>query len=156
IRSGSTRRYGKSMMETLTLPQRNTQALILGAGYLGARVGSLLLASGMKVTATTTRPERLNELNAQGLEPALFDFARPEKSSIWSKSYSAVVCGAARGRNGDPRSIFHDGPLECARRLFQSRPPPRFVFLSSTGVYSQKDGSDVDEKSSAEPLEERP
>ncbi|HVR74092.1 MAG TPA: SDR family oxidoreductase [Planctomycetota bacterium] len=141
-------------------PRRSTslgRALIVGCGYLGTRVGSLLRENGLAVTATTTRSERMPELCSLGFEAALLDAARLETSTVWTERHDAVVYCVAPGRAGDPVAAFRDGPARCLERLRESQsPPPRsFVFVSSTGVYHQRDGSWVDEESPAEPTEER-
>jgi nucleoside-diphosphate-sugar epimerase len=132
--------------------------LIVGCGYLGSRVGSLLLSRGRRVVATTTRASRVAELAALGLEPMVLDFEEADRSPAWAQVYGAVVYAAAPGAKGDPRLVFHQGAVECAKRLLEAAPPRslRFVYISSTGVYHQKDGSEVNEGSPAEPLEERP
>ena len=97
------------------------------------------------------------ELRSLGFEPTLLDVARPETSSVWTSRHDAVVYCVAPGRAGDPVTAFRNGPAKCLERLCESgRQPPRsFVFISSTGVYHQRDGSWVDEGSPAEPAEER-
>lgn len=132
--------------------------LVIGCGYLGKRLGALLVAEGARVTATTTSPERLEELRDAGLEPALLDLAGPAESEVWRQRYDGgVVYAVAPGRGGDARLAFHDGPLDCARRLMAASPlfPRRFVLVSSTGVYGESDGGWVDEETPAEPTDER-
>lgn len=126
--------------------------LIIGCGYLGARAGALLRSKGWRVTGTTTRTERFGELSALGIEPVLFDLARPEESPAWGSRYDAVVYAVAAGK-GDPELCFRDGPVECAHRFSRS---DRFIHVSTTGVHAQSDGSAIDEESPAEPLEKRP
>ncbi len=128
--------------------------LILGCGYLGVRVGELLSSRGLRVTATTTRPDRIEELREHGLDAQLFDFARSEESSVWQSQYNAVLCSAAPGRTGDPRIVFRSGPVSCGQTALAAG-VERFVFVSTTGVYHQDDGAWVTEESPACPVEER-
>jgi nucleoside-diphosphate-sugar epimerase len=131
-------------------------ALIIGCGYLGKRVGSQLLEWGARVTATTTRPERLAELAGLGFEPAVLDLEAPDDTLIWESDPDAVVYSVAPRRTGDPSIGFRDGALDSATRLIEAGlAPGAFVFVSSTGVYHQKDGLLVDEASPARPEEER-
>lgn len=136
---------------------RDAHVLIIGCGYLGLRVAALLRAAGARVAATTTRPERLAELRGAGLEPHLLDLAAPEASDVWTLRPDLVLCAVAPGGSGDPRTAFQSGPLDAVQRLHASTGEKlqRFVFISSTGVYHQTDGSWVDESSPAEPTEER-
>jgi len=132
--------------------QSAPSVLIIGCGYLGVRAGAVLRSMGWRVTGTTTRPERFDELSALGIEPALLDLARPEESAAWGGRHDAVVYAVAAGK-GDPGLCFREGAVECARRFSRS---DRFIHISTTGVHAQADGSAIDEESPAEPTEERP
>lgn len=135
------------------LPRR---ALIIGCGYLGSRVAGRLLAAGWDVAATSRDPERLEAFAAQGLKPALLDLSSLEGSptTLWDVAYDLVLYAVAPGRGGDARLGFYAGALRSLEAL-RGRPPRRFVYISSTGVYSQRDGSTVDEQSPAVPKNER-
>jgi nucleoside-diphosphate-sugar epimerase len=129
---------------------------VIGCGYLGLRAGELLGRRGFRVTGTTTRPGRFAEIEARGIEPALLDLETPGKSDVWSGEYDAVLhCAAPRG--GNARAVFLDGMLEAARRIAFRRDAPRcaFLYASSTGVLSEREGGPVDEDSPATPVEER-
>lgn len=132
------------------------RALVIGCGYLGLRAGEILVLRGFRVTGTTTRSGRFAEIEARGLEPALLDLEAPGKSAVWSGEYDAVLhCAAPRG--GNTGVVFRDGVLDAARRIAFRRDAPRhaFVYASSTGVLSEREGGPVDEESAANPLEER-
>ncbi len=134
------------------------RVLIIGCGYLGSRIGKLLLEQGMSVTATTASPERISELEALGFQGVHLDLSKPEESPAWEQAYCALVYSVAPSHGGDPWLCFHDGALDCARRFrkLRSAPPGRLIYISSTGIYHQKDGSVVNEESPAEPAGERP
>lgn len=134
-----------------------TTILIAGCGYLGARVGTLLLARGTRVVATTRSSVRLPVLAGLGFEPEILDLADPDASAVWERAFGGAVYSVAPGRGGDARLAFREGPLACARRLAEgSGPAPvPFVLVSSTGVYAEDSGGWVDETSPAEPAEER-
>ena len=132
------------------------RALVIGCGYLGLRAGEILARRGFRVTGTTTRPGRFAEIEARGLHPALLDLESPGKSDVWSDEYDAVLhCAASRGGSGDV--VFRDGMLDAARRIAFRPDAPRqaFVYASSTGVLSEREGGPVDEESPASPFEER-
>ena len=117
------------------------RALIAGCGYLGTRVGALLRDRGIRVTATTRSPARAAELASIGFEPAILELGRVEEDPLWGGHFDLVVHAAAPGRDGDPRTVFHDGALACARRLLDApEPPRRFVYISTTGVYAERGG----------------
>jgi nucleoside-diphosphate-sugar epimerase len=141
----------------MTAPGDTTErALVLGCGYFGLRAARILAAEGVHVTATTTRAERAVELAAEGLEPALLDLTRPGESAALTSRPDLVICAVAPARDADPRVVFRDGPLAAARILLErGLDPRRFVFTSSTGVYPQKDGSELDEETAADPEDSR-
>ncbi|MBI4604144.1 MAG: NAD-dependent epimerase/dehydratase family protein [Planctomycetes bacterium] len=133
------------------------RVLVIGCGYLGSRVGAALLRRGTRVTATTRRPERLDELREQGFEPALLELAAPEASAAWISRPGAAVYCVSPGPGGDAKLAFRRGPALAAERILEAGgpAPSRFVLVSSTGVYAPRDGSWVDETSPGEPTDER-
>jgi nucleoside-diphosphate-sugar epimerase len=132
------------------------RALIIGCGYLGTRVGSLVLEWGAAVTATTAHAERVEGLASLGFAPQILDLARRDESTVWSTLPDGALYAVAPGRGGNAELAFRDGAIDTARRLIAAGlAPGAFVFVSSTGVYHQKDGSHVDETSPAKPDEAR-
>ena len=133
------------------MPERPT-ALILGCGYLGRQVARRLLGEGYAVTATTRSEARLDELRAEGAEGILFDLAEAATSPLLSRPFDVVLYAVAPGSGGDSQLAFHDGALAIAQRVQTGR----FVYVSSIGVYAQRDGQELDETSASEPEEPRP
>jgi nucleoside-diphosphate-sugar epimerase len=138
------------------MADRRLRALIIGCGYLGSRVAMMLRDAGYEVTATSRDGERLRVLAAQGLTPVSLDLDRLEDSpaALWKASYDLVLYSVAPGRAGNARLGFYEGAVRSLE-LLRAAPPRRFVYISSTGVYAQRDGSEVDEESAAEPENER-
>lgn len=123
--------------------------LIIGCGYLGRRVAGLWRRQGRRVLATTRRPDTARELRQLGLEPILCDVLDPPQLPAVD-----VVCYAValdRGSGATMRSVYVDGLARVCERL---PPPARFVYVSSSSVYGQTDGSWVDESAATEPEEE--
>jgi nucleoside-diphosphate-sugar epimerase len=133
-----------------TMAEKPT-ALILGCGYLGLRVARRLRDQGYAVTTTTRSAARRDELVAEGFEAVRFELANAANDALLARPFERVVYAVAPGR-GDPRLAFLDGAVTAARRL-RTR---CFVYVSTIGVYAQKDGGELDEESPAEPVEERP
>ena len=127
-------------------------ALVIGCGYLGLEVARRLITRGWRVRGTSRREERLASLSAHGVEGVALDLARPGDSRAWDGRCTAAIYSVAPGRDGDPRLGFHDGALAALERVPLEGP---FIYVSSTGVYAQSDGSEVDETSPAEPGETR-
>jgi len=105
------------------------------------------------VTGTTRSISRAKELEADGIHGAILDLDAVERSDVWKTPYDSVVYSVSPGRGGDGRLGFLDGVLRSAECL-RDRPPSRFVYVSSTGVYGQRDGGSVDEMSPTAPSTE--
>jgi nucleoside-diphosphate-sugar epimerase len=118
--------------------------VILGCGYTGTRVASLLLARGVHVIATTRHPESLRALADQGAKVVAFDASDPGRLSIPA---------GARILHSVP--IIEPGAVDPTPRILAAfdRAPARIVYLSTTGVYGSQ--RDVDEKTLPAPNTER-
>jgi nucleoside-diphosphate-sugar epimerase len=130
-------------------PAADRPCLILGCGYLGRVVAGLWLRQGRRVLAVTRG--RADELRAIGVEPVVGDVTRPESLNLPFASTVLYAVGLDRSAGHSMRAVYVDGLRTVLDRL---PPPDRFVYVSSTGVYGQTDGSTVDEDSPTEPADE--
>jgi nucleoside-diphosphate-sugar epimerase len=125
--------------------------LVVGCGYLGRRVAQRWRAEGHRVFATTRRPERAAELRAAGIEPVVCDVLSPDSLRALPDADTVAYCvGLDRSAGVPMRKVYVDG----LANVLAERAWPRFVYVSSTGVYGQSDGSEVDETAATEPTEE--
>lgn len=113
------------------------------------RTARLLIDSGHSVTGirrdVSKLPDWLNSISA--------DVNRPDKLAfLSSQSFDIVLyCLAASGFNEAAyRSAYVDG-LSNVLGALGDQTPERFIFVSSTSVYHQNDGSVVDEQSPTTP-----
>lgn len=118
--------------------------LIAGAGYLGSEIADL--AHDYHVTTAT-------KSGGDGHEAC--DLSSPEQvSNLASKipNPAVIVHCASSGRGGADayRKVFITG----AGNLLKSFPESHLILTSSTSVYHQTDGSDVDESSPTDPIRE--
>lgn len=124
--------------------------LIFGCGFLGGRVAQQWRERGGTVAAVTRSAEKAKPLAAQGIEPVLADLMRPETlTSLPSVSRVLYCVGYDRSSPWSKESLYLDGlthVLEALQGRFD-----RFVYVSSSSVYGQDDGSWVDESSPTEP-----
>jgi len=122
--------------------------LIIGCGYLGRRVAALWRAQGDEVFATTRSRERFAEFTSLGLQPIQFDVIAVDEPLPAVRTVLFAV-GFDRTAGVDMRSVYVDG----LRRSLNALPDSveRIIYISSTGVYGQNDGSIVDEESPTEP-----
>lgn len=127
--------------------------LIVGCGYLGRRVASILVGRGDLVFGTTRTPEKGGELADLGVQPIVADSLNLETLSALPAVSRVVHCvGYDRKSGADKRAVYVDG----ARNVLQRLPigPDRLVYVSSTSVYGQTGGEWIDEASPTEPRTE--
>ncbi len=125
-------------------------ALIIGCGYLGGRVGRAWLDSGRAVRALTR--SRAEALAAQGFEPIVGDVLDPGSlRALPAASTTLYAVGLDRAAGRSMRDVYVGGLRNALTALPAGG---RFIYISSTSVYGQTDGSIVDEDSPTEPLEE--
>jgi nucleoside-diphosphate-sugar epimerase len=126
--------------------------LVIGCGYLGRRVAASWRAAGHRVFATARGTGRGGELRRLGLEPVVCDVLDPASLRALPAASSVCYCvGFDRAAGRTMRQVYVDG---LANVLDALRPPERFVYVSSTGVYGQNQGEAVDERAATEPAEE--
>jgi len=118
---------------------------IAGAGYVGERAADLLAAAGHEVTRGRRHPP-------PGPGWAAFDAVRRDTHPASLREADAVAYAvAADGFSEDAyRAAYVDG-LAAVIESLRDGPAKRLVFVSSTGVYGQDDGSEVDEASPTVP-----
>lgn len=126
---------------------------IVGCGDVGTRCARLLLAQGHEVTGARRNIARLPDwlpgatvdvLNADSLVQLFSTSAAPPDVVIYSLAAS-----------GFDEQAYIDAYVTGVQNTLTSLcklPLRRFIFVSSTGVYHQNDGSVVDETSPTEPV----
>jgi len=127
--------------------------LVAGAGWLGVSVARALVARGERVTGVRRDPSRVEELRASGVEGLALDLGDPEAGARLPRDLDAIVaCQAAVADGVEPyRRAYLDANrtlLGAARRIGVRA----FVYTGSTGVFGQRDGSDVDEATPVAPV----
>src|SRR5262245_16868090 len=125
--------------------------LIVGCGYLGQGVARQLLSLGHAVFATTRKPERASALREQGITPVICDVTN--RASLKLPAIDGVVhcVGLDRPARVPMRAVYVEG----LRNVLDALPTTsRLVHVSSTSVYAQTGGEEVDEGAETAPLEE--
>lgn len=126
--------------------------LIIGCGYLGARVAERWRGAGQRVFTTTRSAERAATLHARGFEPIVCNVLDAESLRTLPSVDTVLYCvGMDRAAGVSMRDVYVGGLSNVLAAL---PPPRRFIYISSTGVYGQADGEMVDEDSATEPREE--
>ena len=121
------------------------RVLIAGCGYVGSALAARLASAGDLVFGLRRRPAAL----PPGVVPIAADLADASALRTLPGPFDAVVYAAAPDRREEAayRAVYQDG----VARLVDATAGARFVLVSSTSVYGQDDGSEVDEKSPTEP-----
>jgi nucleoside-diphosphate-sugar epimerase len=127
--------------------------LIIGCGYLGERLGSLLRHRGERVFGTVRSQARAAEIEGRGIEPVIADVLGPDSLRTLPPADRVFYCvGFDAAARRTRRAVYVDGLRNVLERLPSS--VKRLVYASSTGVYGQTAGEWVDEESPACPMHE--
>lgn len=131
--------------------------LIFGCGYLGMPVARLWRDQGHTVWAVTRSPERARQFAAQGLRPVVGDLTADESLTLSpeiSQELDTILFAVGYDR-ASLRPIY-EVYVDGLARATAAAPPSlkRFIYISSTGVYGQGTGEEVDEDSPCLPARE--
>jgi nucleoside-diphosphate-sugar epimerase len=127
--------------------------LVIGCGYLGHRVASLWRNAGESVFAVTRSASRAEVWHSEGLQPIIADVTdRASLANLPSVDTVLYAVGRDRGASHSMRDVYVDG----LSALLDALPSGvgRLIYISSTSVYGQQDGSWIDEDSPCEPVTE--
>jgi nucleoside-diphosphate-sugar epimerase len=117
--------------------------LVAGCGWLGTAVAHRLAARGDRVTCVRRDPARA-ALAAPGVSWLALDLADPAAGSRLPRADAIVACQSAAA---DSEAAYRAAYVDANRVLLDAaahRAAP-LVYTGSTGVFGQRDGSDVDE-----------
>jgi nucleoside-diphosphate-sugar epimerase len=124
--------------------------LVVGCGYVGSRLASILAAEDVTVWGLKRDPVAL----PPGVQPLAADVTRPESLTGLPRDVDAVVYAVAPG--GPTPAAYQAAYVDGVRNVLAALGPaaPRLVLVSSTGVYGADDGRVVDEETEPEPRDE--
>ena len=127
--------------------------LVAGAGWLGSSVARALAGSGHRVTAVRRDPGRAAALLSPGVDPLALDLSGPEALERLPRDLDAVV--ACQSASADGPEAYRRAYVECNRTLLgalrAAGRPAVLLYTGSTGVFGQRDGSEVDEETPPQP-----
>jgi nucleoside-diphosphate-sugar epimerase len=109
--------------DTLFKGMRNVS--ILGCGWLGTSLASALLDAGFKVKGSTTSEEKINALEALGVEVHLVDISEMEALDTFLETDILIVAITSKDIEGYENLIFR----------IQNSAVQKVIFISSTSVY---------------------
>ena len=128
------------------------KVLIIGCGYVGIPLGIELVRLGHSVTGARRSPAGLEEVRQAGLKPLAIDLCDKEGWHGLPIDFDWVVNTASSSKGGGDQyeKIYVQGNLNLLKWVGRSK-IKKIVYTSSTSVYAQTDGAEIDESSPTEP-----
>ena len=125
------------------------RVLISGCGYVGSALGLLLAGEGHIVFGLRRNPSTLPPI----IRPVKADLSAPPPPDALPEDLDAVVHAVSPSGSADEdyELAYVRAPQNLLSALGSQRDLRRFVFVSSTGVYAQRNGEWVDEFSPTDP-----
>ncbi|HEV8391598.1 MAG TPA: SDR family oxidoreductase [Dongiaceae bacterium] len=129
----------------------NPHLFCFGLGYSATFLARQLVAKGWQITGTCRSRDRQVELSRHGIEAHLFDRDRPIDDLAELLSHATYLLSSVPPDEiGDPVLDLHRAEIDVA-----SLRMTWIGYLSTTGVYGDRDGGWVDEMSELNPSGER-
>jgi nucleoside-diphosphate-sugar epimerase len=135
---------------------------VLGCGYVGLRLGTLLGDAGHEVVGVRRSDKGVTAIEDAGFTAVQADVTEADSLSRVPDADWLVFAASSGGRGAEAaREVYVDG-LQTAIEVFGARgsqpdatAPDRLVYTSSTGVYGDHGGDWVDEETPIEPTTEK-
>lgn len=129
--------------------------VIIGCGFLGEAAAALFSARGASVLGLVRSEASRASLSHASFETALCDVTSDASVAALSPRLSGVsvaIHAVSPGMRGEEAyaALYRDG----LKRVVAAWQPRRVIFVSSTSVYGQDDGSWITEESPTEPARE--
>ncbi len=122
-----------------------------GYGYSAGAVADRLMAEGWRVTGTCRGEDKARALEERGITPLLFDGTAPiDDLGGHLTPGTHVLSSVPPDADGDPIVRLHGEDLAARAGTL-----PWVGYLSTTGVYGDREGDWVDEASETTPATER-
>jgi nucleoside-diphosphate-sugar epimerase len=126
--------------------------LIAGCGYLGRRAADAWRQGGTVVSVITRSEAKAGELEAAGFDPMIADLGSPYLPGLPNVDTVLWSVGFDRSAASTRQEVWIGGLTRLVEHLPSSA--TRFLYVSSTGVYGESSGEEVDETTAAEPTTE--
>jgi len=131
--------------------QHRRSVVIIGCGYVGTALARALVERDCDVVGTTRTPSRVGQIESTGARARLLTV---QDAGAWrdelSDRQSVYLTIAAGRRDADYRDVYLPAAQNLAAAL-TGTDVSRIIYTSSTAVYGQTDGSEVDEHARVEP-----
>ena len=149
---------GELMQNRLDSQSSCRTRLVVGCGYLGERVARRWVADGSTVYGVTRRESRGAELAGLGVEPIVADVTAAD-ATAWLDRLPEVdtvfwAVGFDRAAGRTHRDVHFAGLGRLLDAIARNAPAdrrPRVILSSSTGVWGDESGGEVDERTPPNP-----
>lgn len=125
---------------------RSRDALVAGCGYVGLRAAEQWISDGLETSAITRAASRADQFRSRKIQPIVLDLAA---EATWPALPDADILlwsvGFDRSPGSNRQATWVDGLQRLLTALPASNRPRRILYTSSTGVYGDGSGQDVDE-----------
>ncbi len=117
---------------------------VIGCGYVGKTVARLWQSKGFDVLATTTRPERLDELSKVAQQVAVLKGTEEEKllAALADRDVALLCVGSKRGANYRETYL---GTAETVAKVLPKTNVRQLIYTSTCSVYGQSTGAWITE-----------
>lgn len=133
------------------------RAVIIGCGYVGRVLGTLLRAGGHSVVGVARSADSHAAIARRGITPHAADITQPATvDALPDAEWVVVAVSSGGGDAAAARAVFETG-LTTVIDSYAGRqmPPDRLVYTSSSSVYGDRDGAWVDETTAPAPQTEK-
>lgn len=127
--------------------------LVIGCGYLGARVARKWREPGHLVAVVTRSDVRGERFRQKGFDPIVADVTRPETLTQLPTAETVLFAvGYDRDSRNSIQGVYANGMANVLAAL--PAETGRLIYISTTGVYGPGDGGWVDEVTPPDPRRE--
>lgn len=126
-------------------------AIIIGCGYVGTALAKTWVHQGITVTATTTTPERVPELDAIANHATVLraDDAEALRHALVGQDTVVLSVGAP---NRDAYEQTYLNTAKSMTAVLRDTPVQQVIYTGSCAVYGDQQGAWVDEDTAIAPL----
>ncbi|MBW4460878.1 MAG: SDR family oxidoreductase [Nodosilinea sp. WJT8-NPBG4] len=126
-------------------------AAILGCGYVGKAVAQLWSSQGVNVTATTTNPDRIEELRSIAAAVQVVQGSDAGGIAALLQDQDTLLICVGAGRQANYEEVYLKTAQTVVGALDQAPSLKQIIFTSSYSVYGNYDGAWVREDDPVKP-----
>jgi nucleoside-diphosphate-sugar epimerase len=140
-------------LNTASTFQENKTISILGCGWYGLALAKALLQDGMQVKGSTTTPQKMEVLAADGIEPYMVNFSADNETydAEFFNCDILLIAIPPKARSGEGANFIPK--MRGTIKAINQHRIKKVIFISSTAVYADLN-TGVDENTDPQPNNE--